>query len=320
MAERIPAPNDLGSLKEFILPSRACLLSVRDTLCVARRAALEDSVRAARKVIRNDNASQNLRGAAALETLWEAISCLELAATVAAPWVDPQLESPNGAWVEMTHYDPGRANRFYESSHKWPEHRYAVLSGHHFRHEDHTTLLDALQEHGIVDERINAAVSEAQAATARLLRARFVTLAAAWKSMRAYAAAFEHGLLLVPSSVGSIVDEEDNVIPHAIVIWERRKEASRGHIGDSVASAVDAAEQAGDLAVDVAYHVADARLRVLEALEFDGDQVFLRPLEDPIPFWVYRGDISDEALYVLQNLRIGWVEFVDDETAGYLPT
>jgi hypothetical protein len=308
VSDRILAPSGLADLHKFVLPSRACLLSVRDTLCVVRRLALDDSVRQARRACRQGRPDRDLRSTAALQALWEAVSCMELAANVAAPWVDPQLQSPNGAWVEMTHYDPGRANRFYESSHKWSDERYAVLSAHRFRHGDDTTLLAVLHEEGMVDERIDTAVAEAQDATARLLREHFLTLAASWASMRAYAAAFEHGLLFVPAEAGDVVDADGNVIPHAIIIWERRKEESRGHIGDSVEAAVDAAQQAGELAIDVAFHVADARLRVLESLEFDGDQVYLRPLDHLIPFWVRRGDLSDETLQLLQHFRITWVE------------
>src|SRR5207237_210653 len=105
------------------------------------------------------------------------------------------------------------------------------------------------------DERVMAAFEEAEAATARFLRERFETLASAWKDMRGYASSFEHGLLLVPSEVGAVVDDNDEVIPHAIVMWETRKDASRGHAGDSVESAIDAAEQAGTLAIDLAHHV-----------------------------------------------------------------
>lgn len=119
VADRIPAPDNLGDTNSFVLPSRACLLSVRDLLCATRRTALLDAVKEARRIVGKRSSSEDRRSAAALETLWEATACLELAANVAAPWVDPQLNSPSGAWVEMTHYDPGRANRFYESSHNW---------------------------------------------------------------------------------------------------------------------------------------------------------------------------------------------------------
>ena len=316
MAERIPAPADLGDLKTFILPSRACLLSVRDLLCVARRGALEDSVRAARRIARTASASHDQRSAAALEVLWEAVACLELAANAAAPWVDPQLPSPNGAWVEMTHYDPGRANRFYESSHKWGDERFAVLSTHRFRHGDERSMLELMRVEGLTNERMAAAFGEAEAATTRFLRERFETLATAWKRMRAYAAAFEHGLLVVASAVGAIVDEDDNVIPHAMAVWETRKNASRGHIGDSVDDAIAAAEQAGELAIDLAHHVADARLRIVEALEFDGNDVYLRPWEHPFPYWFRRGSVSEETLDLLERARIAWVTVEVDEGNG----
>jgi hypothetical protein len=317
VAERIPAPEDLGDLRTLILPSRACLLSVRDLLCIARRAALEDSLQAARRLARKNSATEDQRNAAALEVLWETVACLELAANVAAPWVDPQLQSPSGAWVEMTRYDPGRANRFYGSSHKWTDERFAVLSTHRFRHGEDTSMLDTLIAEGMVDERMVAAFAEAEVATTRFLRERFEILATAWKQMRSYAAAYEHGLLLVPSDIGEVVDEDDRVVPHAILVWETRKDASRGQVGDSVTQAIDAGEQAGELAIDLAHHVADARLRVVEALEFDDDGVYLRPWEDPFPYWFRRGDVSNETLALLErNVRIAWITVEDSYFEG----
>lgn len=127
--------------------------------------------------------------------------------------------------------------------------------------------------------------------------------------MRAYASAFEHGLLFVPSDAASIVDENDVIVPHAIIVWKTRKDEAHGHAGDSVEAAIDAAEQAGNLAIDLADHVADSRLRVVETLEFDGDEVYLRPIfEDPFPFWIERDAVSPEALEVLKsNIRLAWV-------------
>jgi hypothetical protein len=159
---------------------------------------------------------------------------------------------------------------------------------------------------------MTAAFQEAEAATTRFLREQFQTLAGAWEEMRAYAAAFEHGLLLVPSEIGEIVDPSGAVIPHAIVVWESRGEGTRGHVGDSTTAAIDAGVYAGSLAIDVAEHVADARLRVVETLEFGPDGIYLRPWDRPFPYWVRRGDLSEETLEVLNHSRIAWVQAVDE--------
>jgi hypothetical protein len=311
VADRIRAPADLADLENMVLPSRACLLAVRDTLSPAHRAALTDAVHVARSLERRD-AHADQRAAAALAVLWETVACLELAANTAAPWVDPQIEAANGAWVELTIYDPTRVNRFYQSSRKWTDERFAVLSAHRFRRGDDTTMLDVFSDQGILDERMTAAFQEAEAATTRFLREQFQTLAGAWEEMRAYAAAFEHGLLLVPSEIGEIVDPSGAVIPHAIVVWESRGEGTRGHVGDSTTAAIDAGVYAGSLAIDVAEHVADARLRVVETLEFGPDGIYLRPWDRPFPYWVRRGDLSEETLEVLNHSRIAWVEAVDE--------
>ncbi|HEY3944476.1 MAG TPA: hypothetical protein VGL78_04545 [Solirubrobacteraceae bacterium] len=311
MADRIRAPAELADLENMVLPSRACLLAVRDTLSPAHRAALADAVQMARNLERRDS-DPDRRAAAALAVLWETVGCLELAANTAAPWVDPRVESANGAWVEMTIYDPTRVNRFYQSSRNWTDERFAVLSAHRFRRGNDTTMLDVFRDEGIVDERVIAAFAEAEVATTRFLREQFQTLASAWEEMRAYAAAFEHGLMLVPAAVGEIVDSAGAVLPHAIVVWESRGEGTRGHVGDSTAAAIDAGEYAGSLAIDVAEHVADARLRVVETFEFASDGIYLRPWDRPFPYWVRRGDLTEEALDVLNQSRIAWVEAVED--------
>lgn len=301
----IPAPLTKHDLERMILPSRACLLSIRDIQSKARRMALEDSLATARKATRQPGQPDRV-AATILATFWETICCLELAANTAAPWVDPQIMTPSGLWVEMTRYDPGRATRFYESSHKWPDERYAVLSGHRFRHGDSTSMLDAFREGGIDDQRVTQAFAEIETATAHLLREHFERLRTAWNSMRAYAASFEHGLLLVPSEVGAVVDVDDDEIPHALVTWDRNGH-SRGLEGSGL-PAITAAEDAGHLALDLAEYTADSRMRVIDALYFVGDHVYLRPVEQPLSYWVRRGDLSPDTLEVLNGFRIDWVD------------
>jgi hypothetical protein len=307
-SERLPAPIDPADLDNTILPSRALLLSVRDTLCKARRGSIDDAVREARRLAGRNGPPSDEAGIAALAVLWEAVACLELAANVAAPWVDPQRASPHGPWFEMTFYQGSRANRFYESSHRWTDERFSVLSGHRFRHGDDTSMLDILRsEAAALDDRIPKLFAEAEAATTKFLRERFQDLARAWKQMRPYAVAFEHGLLHVPSSVGAIVDEDEVELPQAFVVWDTRGDHSRGEDEQSLLSAIDTGEAAGGLALDLAYHVADSRLRLVEALEFTDGQVYLRPWSDPIPFWFSRGDVPDETVALLENISLNWV-------------
>ena len=297
----------------MLLPSRACLLSVRETLCTARRGALVEAERLALEGIRKDREVDRAQ-AAALACIWEATACLELAANVAAPWVDPQIPAENGGWVEMTRYDAGRANRFYESSHKWDDDRYAVLSGHVFMRGSEHTLLEMLVEAGLVNPELTGAYEEAQRATASYLREIFLHLAQAWKQFRAYAAAYEHGMLFVPSEIGDVVDEDDTVIPHALLVFQTRQDDSLGHVGDSPKPAIEQATYIGELACDVAEHVADSRLRSVEVLEFDGDEVFLRPWSNPFPYWFRRGSVSEETLALLEkDVTLSWVRVDDAE-------
>jgi hypothetical protein len=303
--DRVPAP-DIGDLPRTVLPSRALWLTVRDMLCDARRGALADSIRASRRLAKKTPIDADLLGSTVLEAMWETVSCLELAANVAAPWVDPQMHAVHGRWAEMTRYDPSRVNRFYESSHKWSDGQFAALSGHRF--DNGTSMVDVLSSVGFEDKRFTAAFEHAEVATARFLRDRFQYLASIWKWLRSYAAAYEHGLLLAPSAYGEAVDDHGKTVSPVLVVWATRKDGVEWPEGMMTAELIDHAESAGGLAIDLADYVADARLRLVESLEFDGDDVFLRPLQTPIAYWVKEGDLSAETMTLLDGMTLKWGE------------
>jgi len=302
--ERIPAP-DMDDVAGTMLPSRALWLTVKDMLCDARRGALADAVRSSRARAKKKPVDEDLLGATLLEAMWEAISCFELAANIAAPWVDPQMEAVRGRWAEMTRYDPGRVNRFYESSHKWSDRQFAALSGHRF--DDGQSLLDILRSTGFEDDRFTSAFEQAEAATADFLRDRFQYLASIWKWLRGYAAAYEHGLLLIPSTCREAVDDQGQQVSPALVAWETRKDGVQWPDGMTVSEIIELTESAGRLAIDLADYVAEARLWVVESLEFDGDDIFLKPLQTPIAYWVKDGALSSETRALLDGMTLTWV-------------
>lgn len=306
MPDRLPAPEGVGDFDRTVLPSRAIFLTVRDVLCHARRLGLRDAVAAARRTLRQP-ADQDACGIATLETIWEAVSCLELAANVAAPWVDSQLQSPHGRWSETTRYDPTRVNRFYESSHNWTDERFAALSGHRFHDSGGTSIVDVLKEAGFEDERFAKVFIEAEDATTRFLRMRFETLSDAWQFFRGYAASYEHGLLIVPSEYGQAVNGQEEVIPQSLIVWATRKDAALWPEGHTAREIVDFAESVAGLAIDVADYVADCRLRLVEALEFSDGKVYLKDFRNPIPYWVTRDDLPAETLALLDGMSINWV-------------
>lgn len=274
-------------------------------LCDARRGALTDAVRAARGLAKQKTVEVDLLAATVLEAMWEAVSCLELAANVAAPWVDRHMQSPHGRWAEMTKYDPTRANRFYESSHKWTDERFAALSGHRF--DNGESLVDVLGSVGFDDDRFTDAFEQAEKATTRFLRGRFEHLAAHWSGLRGYAAAYEHGLLLVPSAYGQAVDEQGAPLARPLIVWATRKDEVLWPDATSTSDLIDLSEAAGGLAIDLADYVCDARLRMVESLTFDDDGIFLGPLQNPIPYWVEKGTLSDETIGVLDGMRLNWI-------------
>jgi hypothetical protein len=307
MPDRLPAPAGIGDVERTVLPSRAVFLTVRDTLCQARQLGMQDATAAARRALQQPKAHDDLLGAATLEASWETVSCLELAANVAAPWVDPQLQSPHGRWSETTRYDPTRVNRFYESSRNWTDERFAALSGHRFYDSGGTSMVDTLKEAGFEDERFTRAFGEAEAATTRFLRGRFEILANAWQFLKAYAASYEHGLLLVPSKYGDAVNSQEEVIPQPLIVWATRKDAALWPEGHTTEEIIDFAEHVGGLAIDLADYVADCRLRLIEALDFVGGHVYLKNFRNPIPYWVTKGDLPDETLALLDGMSINWI-------------
>jgi hypothetical protein len=316
MADRRKAPIEKGDLERMVLPSRAIYLSIRDTLCEARRLGLADAARSARKTL-SGSAGADAKAMAVLETMWEAVSCLELAANAAIPWVDAQLPGPNGRWAEATLYDGSRVNRFFESSHNWSDVRFAALSAHRYYGSGDASMVELLKEAGFDDARFAKAFEAAEAATNRFLRERFQRLAQAWQFLKGYAASYEHGLLLVPSDYGEAVDAHEQPMAQPLIVWATRKDAAMWPEGHSAGELVDFAENIGGFAIDVADYVADARLRLVESLEFDEGEVYLGPLRNPISYWVTKGELSDETVALLDGMSIGWVNREEDRpTSG----
>jgi hypothetical protein len=104
------------------------------------------------------------------------------------------------------------------------------------------------------------------------------------------------------------------VIPHALMIFQTRHDRSMGHIGDDPKPAIEQARYVGELGCDVAEHVASSRLCSVEVLEFDDDEVFLKPWTNPFPYWFRRGAVSEETLALLEkDVTLSWVHVENDE-------
>ncbi len=290
------------------LPTRALLLSVRDVLCPSRRVALADALASARQTLARGRPRDEI-AAAIFGVMWESVSCLELAANVTAPWVDRQMgDLPHGRWAEMTRYDPSRANRFYESSHNWTDERFANVSGHRFDDPFGTSVLDVLRQTGFEDDRFDRVFAEAEAATTRRMRRQFEYLASRWSLLRSYGGAYEHGLLLVPSAHAEAVGADGSVAPEALMAWETRKDGVLHTEHATPREVLEWVDGAGELAVALADYVADTRLNLTEAVGFDEEGVFLRPLRNLIPYWVDDGDLPEETMHLLDGLSLGWVK------------
>lgn len=307
MSERVPAPDGMVDIERNFLPTRALLLSVRDTLCPSRRLALADALASARQTLARERPLEEI-AAAVFGVMWECVSCLELAANITAPWVDRKMSYlPHGRWAEMTRYDPFRANRFYESSHNWTDERFASVSGHRFDDPPGTSVLDALRQAGFEDARFDRLLAEAEAATTHRMRKQFEYLASRWTMLRAYGAAYEHGLLLVPSAYSEAVAEDGAVAPEALMAWESRKDGVLHTEHATPRQVLEWVDGAGELAVALADYVASTRLNLAEAVGFDEEGAYLRPLRNLIPYWVDDGDLPEETMKLLDGMSVNWI-------------
>jgi hypothetical protein len=307
VSERVPAPEGIVDIERNFLPTRALLLSVRDTLCPSRRLALTDALGSARQTLARGRPLDET-AAAVFGVMWECVSCLELAANITAPWVDRKMGYlPHGRWAEMTFYDPFRANRFYESSHNWTDERFANVSGHRFDEPPGTSILDVLKAGGLQDDRFDRLFAEAEAATTHRMRKQFEYLASRWPMLRIYGAAYEHGLLLVPSAHAEAVAADGTVAPEALMAWETRKDGVLHTEHATPREVLTWAHGAGELAVALADYVADTRLNLSESVGFDDQGPYLRPLRNVIPYWVDDGDLPEETMKLLDNMSVNWV-------------
>lgn len=275
------------SLHRTLLPGAACLRAVRDTLVPLRMAGLNDAVRAA--------AGRPTHPELVLEAIWESSSCLELAANVAAPWVDPQLRPDSGPWGEMVVYDGGRATRFYESSHKWGATSAEVLSAHAIGPNGSLPLIDVFERMGLRDRALLSAMRKAEAATARHMLDVLKYLATSWNQLRGLANSFEHGLVSAPPSIGVVTDSTDAPIEGAFVTWLAKGEQLATLSPDQMAGALSVATDSGRLALDLARHFADARLFGFHGLDIEaGTWRFHESFSAPFPHWVRRDDLTSE--------------------------
>jgi hypothetical protein len=190
--------------------------------------------------------------------------------------------------------------------------RFAALSAHRFYGSGDASTVEILKEAGFEDERFSKAFAEAEAATSRFLRERFQRLANAWQFLKDYAASYEHGLLLVPSDYSDVVDKQEQAIEQPLIAWATRKEAAMWPEGHTAREIVDFAENIGGFAIDLADYVADVRLRLIESLEFEDGEVYVKEIRNPIPYWIKKGDLSEETIALLDGMSIRWADAEED--------
>jgi hypothetical protein len=116
----------------------------------------------------------------------------------------------------------------------------------------------------------------------------------------------------VPSDYSEAVDEQEQAIEQPLITWATRKEAAMWPEGHTAHEIVDFAENIGSFTIDLADYVADARLRLVESLEFEDGEVYLKEMRNPIPYWVTKSELSEETIALLDGMSIRWTDPDED--------
>jgi hypothetical protein len=57
----------------------------------------------------------------------------------------------------------------------------------------------------------------------------------------------------------------------------------------------------------------DARLRLVESVEFEDGNVYMGQFRNPIPYWTKKGELSEQTIALLEGMSINWAEPTEPE-------
>lgn len=281
----------------FLLPARAYLLSMRDQNLPLRRAALDDAAAHYRETTPAGHPQQ----IALVALVGEALQILEDLAVFG----DSFFSAPQGTafFAALTNYEVNRANNFYAQMKKRPLEYYLELLG---IRRGPLRLEDAFVIEPPFSDEERAAIDEAHAATAKLVRKHLVNLAEEWPKHRPFSNAYKHGLLVAnPEDVTLVDDDDDTATIEGIVVWMRRRAGAEGygHIPppyDDMAAYVAAA---AEIALDVLEHLVDSRVRIFELVELRADGSWTpKPLTGtPWRWWFDKNEVSEQSRELLSK-------------------
>lgn len=289
----IPMPDP----QTFLLPARACLLSMRDQNLPLRRAALEDAAAHYRETPPGGHPQQ----IALVALVGEALQILEDLAALG----DSFFSAPQGTafFAALTRYDVHKANNFYAQIKKRPLDFYLELLG--IRHGA-LRLEDAFVIEPPFSDAERTAIEEAHTATAQLVRKHFVNLSEEWPKLRPFSNAYKHGLLVAnPEDVTLVEDHDDTATIEGIVVWQRRRPGAEGygHIPRPYDGMADYVVAAANVALDVVEHLVDSRVRILELIDLRADGTWTPQTLNGTPWrwWFDKNDVSEGSRELLSK-------------------
>lgn len=297
-APRQPAVPDLDT---SVLPGLAYLRSLRDQTLPMRTTALEDAC----EYFYGFGPDTDLfeRQLAVLGVIGEALQVVEDVGALANSF----FASPPGIgfYATAANSSPRAIDRFYQTVGSRSDEEILALLGfrvgtqrlHELFRFDPPLSKDELD-----------ALGEVEAATAMLVKRHLVHLATGWVAYRHHFHAYKHALLVANPEDAVMVEGDDETAIEAIVVWRRKTSRieAQGFIRPPYDEAVETADGYGQLAIDLAEHLVETRLRLFEPIVFEPDgSVRVEPMSSPPwVWWLKQSDVSQAAREVLRRRLI----------------
>jgi hypothetical protein len=295
----------MPNAKEFLLPQLAYLRAYKTQTVSARRAALADS--RAHFEAMSDSGSTHDAHLGLLGLIGDAMQAVEDVGNLGSA----VMEGLEGlaSYVKATIYHPSYVNNFYAQMHKRDDEYLMRLCAFRFGAFGVADFFDF--DPPLTDEE-RAAFATAEKATASLVSEHLVELARSWDRYRRFFHAYKHAALVANPEDVTILADDGKEVP-GVVVWARKREEAEigNHATARPAEIAEHVAGIGDLAIEMIGFLVDTRLKVFDAIEFDGAgevatadgaSVKSRPLRrSPWTLWIRAGNLSDDELALLSR-------------------
>jgi hypothetical protein len=282
------------TMHELVRPGLAYLTSVRDQTLRARAMALGD----AEDHFAEAAASGDLhwRDLALLGVIGEAMQILEDLAYIGESFTGPGRDQiPR--YVSATRFSAFAPTNFYRQIKKWSDDRLLLFGSLRLADGERHISLHEVFAIQLTPAQI-AAIHDAEAATAKQMRAHLLGLAQVWDQFAAYFHAFKHGALVLGRDDFFLADEHGRelALQPSLSVWVRRRDGGEvcgdtNLTSDQVAAAIVAQ---GRIAHEMTDYLVEARLAGMEAMGVDDRGNWTRKVRTKAP-WRFWLDVSDLA-------------------------